>query len=105
MSEKKKPVGGGSGGAKGGAKGSTQSLPELVQELIDQGATTVEDVHKAIAALPFDILERIEIGGESAKQIKQIQDETIGAVYDLIRTINRQVGDLATDLLKKTKKR
>lgn len=105
MSETKRPAAGKGVSKGGGAKRSTQSLPELVQDLIDQGATTVEDVHKAIAALPFDVLERIEIGGESAKQIRRIQDETIGAVYDLIRSINRQVGDLATDLLKKPKKR
>jgi hypothetical protein len=37
---------------------------------------------------------------ETAKDVKKIQDKSIGAIYKLIHDINHQVAELATDILK-----
>jgi hypothetical protein len=76
-----------------------KSLTGLIQDAIDKGATTVEEIHKSIADLPLKILEESDVLKESAKEVRRVQDRSIGAVYDLIRNINEKVGDLASDLL------
>ena len=76
-----------------------KTLPRLIQEAIDKGATTVEEIHKSIVNLPLKILEESDILRGPAKEAKRVQDHTIGAIYDVIREINQQVGTLASELL------
>jgi len=76
-------------------------LKEIIQDAIDRGATTVEQIHKDIAALPLNALEKIEPMESTARSTRKIQEDTIGNVYEIIRKVNREVGALAEDLLKK----
>ena len=76
-----------------------KALVRFIEEAIEMGATTVEDVHKSIAQLPVRILEESDLLRSPAKEVRRIQDHTIGVVYDLIRYINGQVGRLATERL------
>jgi hypothetical protein len=85
--------------------GDRKTLIRFVQEAIDKGATTVEEVHKSIADLPLKILEESDLLKEPAKEAKRLQDHTLGAIYDVIRQINEQVGDYASDLLAEAAKR
>ena len=71
----------------------------FIADAIEKGATTVEDVHKSIAQLPLKVLEESDLLRGPAKEVRRIQDHTIGVIYDLIRYINGQVGTLATKLL------
>ena len=82
-----------------------KTLVRFIQEAIDDGATTVEEVHKSIADLPLKILEESEILREPAKEMIKVQDRTLGAIYDLIRDINEKVGGLASELLAKAEAR
>jgi hypothetical protein len=82
-----------------------KDLARFVQDAIDKGATTVEDIHKAIADLPLKILEESELLKGPAKEVRRVQDHTIGAIYDVIREINQQVGTLASTLLAEAAKR
>jgi hypothetical protein len=82
-----------------------RNVAKLIQDAIDKGATTVEDIHKSIADLPLRMLEERELLRAPAKEVRRVQDRTIGAVYDLIREINAQVGNLASDLLARRAKR
>jgi hypothetical protein len=77
---------------------------KLIQDAIDKGATTVEEIHKSIVDLPLRILEESELLRGPAKEVMRVQDHTIGAIYDLIRDINRRVGTLASELLTETAK-
>lgn len=76
-------------------------LTDLIQEAIDEGATTVEEIHKSIADLPLRILEEIKFLRKPIKEVRRVQDRSIGAVYDLLREINEQIGKLAADMLKR----
>ncbi len=76
-----------------------KTLTTLIQQEIDKGATTVEEIHKAIADLPLKVLEEIDLLKGPAKEARRVQDHTLGAIYDLIREVNRQVGSFAGELL------
>lgn len=82
-----------------------KALSKLIQDAIDKGATTVEEIHKSIAKLPLDMLAEIEPLKGPAKEARRVQDRSIGAIYDLIRDVNQQVGTLASDLLTRAAKR
>jgi hypothetical protein len=78
---------------------SKKTLTRLIQDEIDKGATTVEEIHKAIADLPLKLLEGSNLLKEPAKEVRRVQDHTISAIYDLVRDINHKVGTFASELL------
>jgi len=80
-----------------------QKLAQLVEEAIDKGASTAEEIHRAVMDLPVKVLGNLGLAS-TAKQVKQVQDSSIGALYDLIHEINHQVASLARDLLKQRKR-
>jgi len=77
-------------------------LTRLVEDVIDNGANTAEEINRAILDLPVTVLENLGLG-DTASQVKKVQDSTIGAIYTLIRDINHKVADLAEDLLEQKK--
>ena len=80
-----------------------KELTRLVEDVIDKGASTAEDIHRAVADLPIKILDSLGLE-ETAADVKDIQDRSIGAIYDLIRDVNHRVGNLANDLLEQREK-
>jgi histone H3/H4 len=76
-------------------KGVTRSI----QDSIDEGATAVEEIHKSIADLPLKILEGSDVLRKPVKEVRRVQERAIGAVYDLVRKINHEVGAVASDVL------
>ena len=84
---------------KGDGAAEAKRLVDLVQREIDDGATSVEEIHKAIANLPLDILDRLDVFEETAKGARKVQEASIGAMYDVIRKVNEEVGKLAKELL------
>jgi hypothetical protein len=59
----------------------------------------VEEIHRSIADLPLGVLERLGLFEASAKDVRLIQETSIGAIYDLIRKVNHEVSRLAGELL------
>lgn len=82
-------------------KTNTQEIAKLVEEAVDKGASTAEEIHRSIADLPITVLERLGVGDKTTQEVKQIQDTTIGAVYELVRDINHNVAGLAADIISK----
>jgi polyhydroxyalkanoate synthesis regulator phasin len=72
-------------------------LKDLIQEAVDKGATSVEQVHQYIADLPFEALERTGLLEDDRFQLREKKRRSIGMVYDAIRGINRQIGQLISD--------
>jgi len=66
-----------------------------VQDAIDKGAKSVEDIHKTIAALPFETLEK---AGLTNSTLKEKHNQFLGSVYGAIRSVNQQIGDFASDI-------
>lgn len=84
---------------KKGIVSKIRSLKDAVQEAIDNGATTVQQVHERIAAMPFDQLEKIAAIEGVVNKARGVSDRSIGAVYDSVRAINAKVGELADTAL------
>jgi hypothetical protein len=76
-----------------------QELKGLVQEAIDNGATSVEQIHKSLAKKPFEMLKKINLSDATVGRLEDFQNETIGNVYEFIRTVNQKVGQIAAELL------
>ncbi len=76
-----------------------RALTELIEDAVDKGASTVEEIHKRIAETPLSVLERIGLAERTTRDVQGIQNESIGAVYELIRDVNHSVGRLARELL------
>ena len=74
-------------------------LTEMIEQAIHRGASTVEEIHLSIASFPLEAMEDLGLLERTARDVRQIQEESIGAVYDRIRRINREVGRVAADLL------
>lgn len=73
-------------------------LKDMIQTAIDNGARTVEDVHKSIADLPFELLEKNGLMDDDKQQLRERSQQTIGTVYGTIREINQKIGELASDM-------
>ena len=76
-----------------------QRIQALVEEAIDNGATTVEGIHRAVAAAPLEALKGIDALAGPAGLVQDLASRSIGAVYDTIRQVNEQVGVLAEQTL------
>jgi hypothetical protein len=75
---------------------STQ-VRALVTEALKQGAGSVEEVHRKIAAMPVDALRRFGFGGAA-----DTADKATDTVYDTVRQVNDQVSRVARDFLSQT---
>ena len=75
------------------------TLTTQLQDTVDRGVTGVEGIHRSIAELPLEVMERNGLLAKTAADVREIQDRSIGAVYDVIRDVNRRIGELASELL------
>ena len=75
-----------------------EMLKDLVQDAVDKGATSVEEIHKVIANLPFETLEQ---AGLIDNTLKDKQSQLLTSIYNAIRKVNKQIGDFATDIFEK----
>lgn len=76
-----------------------ETLTDSIQAAVERGATSIEGIHKAIADLPLDVMQRNGLFEQTAAEVRKLQDQSIGVVYDVIRDVNRRIGELASDLL------
>ena len=81
--------------------GRIKSLKDAVQQAIDSGARSAEEVYLRISRLPFDQLERIAALEGIVKKARGRHDQSIARLYESIRAINKRVGKLADQALKR----
>ena len=80
-------------------KQDLRKLADVVQREVDAGANTVEEIHRSIARMPLDVFAKLDIFEKATKDVRKLQDTSIGAIYDLIRKVNHEVAKLAKELL------
>ena len=81
------------------ARNDSGGAVEQIEKTVDRGATTAEEIHRAIADLPFEALERLGVLETSGGEIKRIHDDTVSAVYDLVRQVNHKIARFAHDVI------
>ncbi|MBU2490021.1 MAG: hypothetical protein KKA60_11585 [Proteobacteria bacterium] len=74
-------------------------LRKTVEDLVNKGVTSVEEIHKKIADMPFSRLEEIAPLQDTAKSVHDIHDKTVGGIYETIRLVNKKVGEFAEEIL------
>ncbi|HVP30806.1 MAG TPA: hypothetical protein VMW35_16750 [Myxococcota bacterium] len=74
-------------------------LADVVQREVEAGATSVEEIHKKVAAMPLDALAKLDIFEKTVKDARRIQETSIGVFYDVIRKVNDEVAKLARQML------
>jgi hypothetical protein len=79
-----------------------EAIRAMVQDAINSGASTVEEVHKKIVAMPLAALKNVEGLGEVGQSIEDLTNTTSGTIYDTIRQLNAQVGQVAKQMLEGT---
>jgi len=72
-------------------------VKDLVQQAVDRGAQSVEQIHRYVADLPFEALERTGLLEDDHLGLREKQQRTIGMVYEAIRRINDEVGRFVSD--------
>jgi len=89
----------------GNVKADLRKLADVVRREVDAGADTVEEIHRSIAQMPLDVLAKLDVFEQTVKDVRKVQETSIGAIYDLIRKVNQEVGKLAVELLDGREKR
>ena len=78
-----------------------KSLKDAVQQAIDNGARTAEEVYMRVSRLPFDQLERIAALEGVVRKARGRHDQSVARLYQTIRAINRRIGTLADQALRR----
>jgi hypothetical protein len=81
--------------------GRIKSLKDAVEQAIDNGARTAEEVYMKVARMPFDQLERIAALEGVVHRARGVHDQSIARLYATIRAINKRVGKLADQALRR----
>jgi hypothetical protein len=76
------------------------SIAARIHAAIDDVTTAVEDIHRSIAAVPFEAAAATLPLEHPVAEVREIQERSISAAYGLVRRVNRRIGALTAELLK-----
>ena len=78
---------------------TAQQIARTIHDVVNEGTTTVEDLHRSIAELPLRFLGSVEPFEQPMNDVRDVHARSIGAIYGLIRRVNDRVGQLAVEIL------
>jgi len=82
-----------------GAYHRLQSLQNMTETTVTATTSTIRDVHKSIADIPFDVLETIPVIGSTTKIVRETHDLISDVVYGSILGVNKVAGKFARDAM------
>lgn len=68
-----------------------KNLATRIHDAVDDVTTRVEGIHRSVADFPLEMLGGITPLEHTLDQVRAAQARSIGAIYQLIRTVNGQV--------------
>lgn len=74
------------------ALAALEGAQQTTEHLLETGQAVVREVHKGIAAIPFDILEAIPGAGPPTRLLRGVHDRVTDSVYGALSGMNRAVG-------------
>lgn len=72
-------------------------LKDSLQQAIDRAVGSIGQIHQQIADLPFELLERAGLLTEDKLELRERARKASGMVYEAIRRVNEQIGQLISD--------
>ena len=85
--------------AETGNKAKTRAKPRRgdsgrLKRVVDRNTEAAERIHRALAGFPLDVLEQLDRLERPVARVRKLQSRSIGATYDLVRGIEREVARL-----------
>ncbi len=85
--------------AKTANKAKTRAKPRRgdsgrLKRVVDRNTEAAERVHRALMGFPLDVLEQLDLLERPVARVRKLQNRSIGATYDLVRGIEREVAQL-----------
>lgn len=68
------------------------SAQRFTEGAVEGTTRTVEDIHRTIASVPFEVLDQIPATRDTAHIVREVHDLTSSSVYGSIRGINKLFG-------------
>ena len=75
--------------------GKLVGIVDFIQSTVEKGASSVEGVHRSLAAKPYEALKVIGPLDGVVSSVQKVQDQCIGGFYDLARALTHSVGETA----------
>ena len=73
-------------------------LAATLEDVVDKSVRAVEEIHRSISDLPFNVLERLGVMAEGGGEVKKVHDTSVAAIYETIREVNSRVAKLTDEL-------
>lgn len=75
----------------------TETAKDFIQAGVDTAVSNIEQIHLSVADSVFSLLASGNAPSESLLNAQEKHREAAQTVYETIRTVNRRLGELATD--------
>ena len=76
----------------------TEITKDFAQTSVENMVTTVQNVHNVITEACFNLLDQVTGGKNRLGTLKEKHDAAVKQVYDAIKSINRNLGNMASEL-------
>lgn len=70
---------------------------DFAQTAVDTSVSAVQSVHTVIADTSYNLLNQGIVDEDRIKTVKEKHDATAGQIYNAIRDVNQNLGQLASD--------
>ena len=78
---------------------TTKTLTTAIHDTIEDGATTIEEIHRSIADLSLELLGTFKPLEEPVKELRDLQSRAIASAYGLVRRANDRVEEVVAEVL------
>lgn len=78
---------------------TTQQIAAAVHDTLEDGATTIEELHRSVADLSLELLGTFKPLEEPVKEWRELQSRAITSAYGLFRRANDRVEAVVREAL------
>ena len=82
-----------------GTTRTTRTITTVIHDTIEDGATTIEELHRSIADLSLEALGTFKPLEEPVRELRDLQSRAIASAYGLIRRTNDRVEEVVGEML------
>lgn len=79
-----------------------REFQQQVEEQISNITNQIEEFHKNVAENSFEKLQGIDAISTQVDQFKEVHDDMVAKLYEMVRGVNERGGELARQILDRT---